>query len=538
VAARDFSGDEQLIFDHLADAKAAAGTCAQTIVVGGGTVGLLLAVRLARAGRRVLVLEAGPKYLSKDSQRHFELARNIGRQLDGLHLGRFRCLGGTSNFWGGQLVRFDPLVFQSRPWVEGGAAWPISYDDIAPYYPQVFSCLGMAQVEEDADVVRRLDMSVPPLPAELDFTFTRWAREPNFVTLFENDLRKLSNLQIVTNAQVTALTMAADDRHVTGVEVVDLDGTRARFAASEVVLANGTIEIARLLMQPLADGRPSSWGANPWLGRGFIDHVDCVAGAVKLHDARRFHLLFDNVIVSRLKYQPKLRASEAGQRSRSLLGIAAHFIFRSSAAENLENAKIFLKGMLKGRFEGGLTALPRQIRQMATIGAPMVLRYLRYNRMYNPADLGIQLRLTSEQIQVAESGIRLRSDKDAFGMPLIDMDWKIDGAEIETLACFGEIVAGYLREAGLAAVSLDADLVSRNARFLDKIDDANHHIGMARMSHSPADGVVDAELRVHGSDNLYVAGSAVYPSSGFANPTFTALALALRLADRITAGAR
>jgi choline dehydrogenase-like flavoprotein len=58
---------------------------------------------------------------------------------------------------------------------------------------------------------------------------------------------------------------------------------------------------------------------------------------------------------------------------------------------------------------------------------------------------------------------------------------------------------------------------------------------MARMANTPADGVVDRELKVFGVRNLYVAGAAVYPTTGFANPTFTAIALGLRLADAICA---
>jgi choline dehydrogenase-like flavoprotein len=58
---------------------------------------------------------------------------------------------------------------------------------------------------------------------------------------------------------------------------------------------------------------------------------------------------------------------------------------------------------------------------------------------------------------------------------------------------------------------------------------------MARMANTPAEGVVDRELKVFGTRNLYVAGAAVYPTTGFANPTFTAIALGLRLADAICA---
>ncbi|MGO9743666.1 MAG: GMC oxidoreductase [Roseiarcus sp.] len=530
-------GDAKLIFEYKEAIGGSVSTHAEILIVGGGTVGLTLAVHLARAGRDLLVLEAGPESLRKESQQIFEAARNIGVKLEGLHLGRFRTLGGTSNFWGGQLVRFDPLVFAPRPWVSDRAAWPISYDDVAPYYEQVFALVGMTNVEnDDAAVARRLRIDAPPLPPELEFIFTRWTPEANFATLFEKDIRARPNLRVVTNAQVVALTLAEDGRRVSGVETADIGARRTRYTAPQVVLANGTIEIARLLSLPLADGALPPWHANAWIGKGFMDHIDCIAGEVHLDDRKRFHHLFDNALLDGIKYQPKLKLSQAAQRQQRLLGIAAHFIFKSSVSDNLANAKIFFKAMLRGRLEGGLSAAPRQIYSLVSIGAPMVVRYLRYNRIHSPADLGVQLRLTSEQRQVAESGIRLRPERDAFGMPLVDMDWKIDGAEIETLATFAELIADYLRGSGLATVRLDEMLAARDPAFMASIDDANHHIGMARMAGSAADGVVDSDLRVHGIENLYVAGSAVYPSSGFANPTFTALALGLRLADKLLEG--
>jgi choline dehydrogenase-like flavoprotein len=512
----------------------ASGLRANVLVVGAGTVGLMLAVDLARRGVSVLLLEAGPKSLSKDSQSHFEAARNVGLPLEGLHLGRFRVLGGTSNFWGGQLVRFDPIVFGPRAWVSPDAGWPITLADVAPYYDRAFNALGMAHVERsDADVARRLKIEIPRLPTNLDFVFTRWTPETNVATVFETDIRTSTSLRVVTNAQVVALAAEDDGARLTGVEVVDLGQRRLRFSADHVVLANGTVEIARLLKLPLAGQRRSPWSENVWVGRGFMDHVDCVAGDVELLDKERFHSLFDNAVLNGLKYQPKLKLSEKTQIEQQLLGIASHFIFKSSFADNLVNAKIFFKAMMKGKFEGGMSALPRQFANMATIGLPMIIRYLRHNRMYNPADLGIQLRLTMEQRQVRDSGIRLSDEVDAFGMPKVEMDWKVDGAELETLASFAEMVSAYVETSGLARVQLDPRLRARDGAFMSTIDDANHQIGMARMAATPEHGVVDGDLLVHGTQNLYVVGAAVYPSSGFANPTFTAMALGLRLADTL-----
>ena len=118
-------------------------------------------------------------------------------------------------------------------------------------------------------------------------------------------------------------------------------------------------------------------------------------------------------------------------------------------------------------------------------------------------------------------------------MPLVELDWRIAGSEVETFAFFAEAVAKALEQAGLAKVALDPALVARDPAVITQVDDANHHMGMCRMAVSPEDGVVDRDCAVFGAPNLSVAGAAVYRSSGFANPTFTAMALGLRIADRL-----
>ena len=84
---------------------------AETLIVGSGAVGLTMAIELARAGRPVIMVEAGGPGVEAESQEYFKSARWRDQRLQGLHLGRFRLLGGTTNFWGGQLLPFDPIVF-------------------------------------------------------------------------------------------------------------------------------------------------------------------------------------------------------------------------------------------------------------------------------------------------------------------------------------------------------------------------------------------------------------------------------------------
>ena len=503
----------------------------EILIVGAGAVGLMLAVDLAQTGAKVTLLEAGPAHVSAASQSYFTSARAVGRKMEGLHAGRFRALGGTTNFWGGQLVRFSPNIFAQRSWMGPRAAWPIDRAMLDPYYDRVLDLAKMSAAACDDEVVRKRLAIEPPGDGALDYFFTRWTPETNFARLFARQIRDLPNLKVIVGAPVVRLIGDSSGASVLGAQAQDRSGRRIQVRAAATVLANGTIEIARLLMLPFEDGRATVWADNPWLGRGFIDHIDCTAASVHVRDDRRFHNLFDNAILDGIKYQPKLRLNERAQENNGMVEVACHFVFNSALSEQLANAKIFFKGLALGRLDGSVSEIPERLRTLIKVGGPMIARYCRYRRLYAPSDAGIQLRLTSEQHMMAESRLRLARTTDGLGMPTVELGWKVRGDEIDTLAFFVAKVKAYLESMGIAEVRVDERLSAKDPAFLEMLDDANHHMGLVRMSSDPGNGVVDKSLRVFGSENLYVAGAATFPSSGFANPTFTAIALGLRLSS-------
>jgi hypothetical protein len=269
------------------------------------------------------------------------------------------------------------------------------------------------------------------------------------------------------------------------------------------------------------------------LGKGFVDHIGCRAGYAVPIDKRRFHDLFDNVYFDGMKYTPKLKLSEKVQREKKLLGVAGFFLFNSRLSEHLTNAKLLARSLVKGRFEGRPLAGARELASAARVALPMVIRYLRHHRVYNPSDQGIEFSLMSEQLPVPDSAIHLTSERDKLGMPLLEMDWQIDGREVETLATFTDLVAKHLEAHRVAHIDVAPALKARDPSFLEQATDYYHHMGMVRMANSRRDGVVDRDLKVFGTSNLHVVGAAVYPTTGQANPTLTAIALGLRLAQAI-----
>lgn len=505
-------------------------------IVGAGAVGIAMAVELARRGRDVLLLEAGGLSLEAQSQTIFTNARSVGVKLDGLHSGRFRLMGGTTNFWGGQLVPFDPLVFQDRPWL-GSRGWPFGRAVLQPFYDRAMSLVGMDGCEQDdAAVWARARTPVPDLGEELELFLTRWARTPNFTRLFKADLAGPA-LRVLLHANVTGLEPDAAGQRIGRIHLRTMTGRSAVVTAQRTVLCCGTIEIARLLMLPYADGSTTPWQHNPWLGRAYIDHLDSTAGEAVPLDRGAFHDVFDNLFFDGFKFNPKIKLTQPPQRDHQLVGVAASFIFRSSYQENADTIKHFIRAVRDGRLPPNLWQVPGHAVALARVGIPFALRYLRANRTFHPASAAILFRVTVEQIATRASRVQLRTQRDALDMPMVDVDWAVDGRELETIAYFAEQVRDRLRAAGLADIRLDPRLVARDPAYLGSASDTYHQMGGARMGGDAKDGVVDSQLAVFGIADLYVAGAAVFPSTGFANCTLTAIALGLRLCDHLVQAA-
>jgi len=521
-----------VIFD-FAQSGQVPSFAADVCVVGAGAAGITLAAELVSQGKKVLVLESGG---SKENETVQQLNWNkrSGQSLKAVHPGRFRVLGGTTTRWGGQILEMQEQDFAAHPTIPG-SGWPIEKTELQPYYQHALRMQGLLPVfQDDEDVWRQLGCDEPKFSEGLIPYFTRWCPEPNFARLHREVLDS-PNVCVLLHASVTALLLDAEGSSVVGVRCRSLSGNEDVFHASKYVLCMGMMETVGFLLQPLENGQQAPWQRNECLGRHVQSHIDYNAAKVIPLHRKRLENVFPNAYLQGRKYHPKLRMTAEQQRKEGMLNIAGAVTFISlcTVEEDVLQMKTAARKLLRGNWSDiGLRETLPALRRI-----PMLLRlaYSFYvsHRAYWPKDATYWLRVHCEQEPLSASRMTLSSERDALGMFRSRLDWQVSSLEWKTIQKFTAMAQRALEDAGLATLEPQPELAQEDGYRSVTFDDSYHWAGGTRMAASASDGVVDLNLKLHGMKNAYVCSSSVFPTSGFANPVHTLLALTLRLADHL-----
>ncbi len=519
-----------MLLEHLSSLDQHEQRPDRVIVVGAGAVGVHLAVRLAKAGRQVLLLESGNRMIDAFPASTYEV---VGRRHDGIGVGRTVALGGTTNLWGGQLVEFMPVDLEGRDWLPG-SRWPVRFDELAPYYPPTYEALGIEpEMQTDDAVWKGIKKPPPEFVDGVEVFLTRWLKIPNVASHFVNEVETNPNLLVVL--QTTAVGFHTNGPRISAIDVVDRAGERRTLEAGAVVLAAGTIENARLLLHAAADdSRDCPWRENDNIGRLFQDHLGGRLAYIKPRRAKAFRDAFCTVVLAGQKFQPKVRLRNEVLEKEPLLNCQAMIAFESSVSENLVFLKQFVKAAVYSRKVGSITDLVKNVFACSRHMVPLMWQYIVEHRILIPSGSRISLILQSEVEPQHESRIRIDpSGRDRYGLPKVLLDWRVSGRELQDVLAFTRRVEHALQDADLADLELVPELAAENPAFLDKLRDTNHQAGGCVMGASAEDGVVDADLRVFGTENLHVLGACVFRTCSNANTTFTAMAFATRLAEHL-----
>jgi choline dehydrogenase-like flavoprotein len=510
---------------------------ADVCLVGAGAAGITLALELAEHDFSVVLLESGGMKPEKADQ-ELNDGEVAGLFYSGLTQGRTRALGGATKLWFGQCIRFDSIDFEKRSWVPY-SGWPITAADLSPWYDRAEHMFSIHGERYDEEVYKKVGTSAPAWDRDSIRThFTIYSPNLDLGGLYSRRLTQSDRVQVLLHANVIEIETNASGREARAVQVQTMSGNRARVRAKAVVLCGGGIENARLLL--LSNGvKPCGLGnENDLVGRFLQDHPNGFTATLETTDTRALNELFALQYQGALRYFPKFPLGLAVQRDAQVLNCTSHLVFEyaeeSGIAALKEIYRAFRRRQLPSNF---LQHLKRVAMNLPEVARAAAHRYLR-----GKSPLGtprqILLQCHTEQAPDPSSRVTLSASRDPLGLRRGQVDWRLNQSERNTVQVMTKVMGTELKRLGLAEVTPEPWLSDSGNGWKSRLSDCFHHIGTTRMSDSPATGVVDRNCEVFGVRGLYVAGSSVFPTSGYANPTLTIVAMSMRLADHLRAALR
>ena len=539
---------------------------ADVAVVGAGPAGIVLALELARARHHVVLIESGGKRFDPEVQRLGDTLGDDPHHAE-MSLTTRRQVGGASNLWGGRCVPFDPVDFEPRE-IVGGALWPLGYEEVAAYLPRACSWCRCGEAVFDADELPGLaGRGIVPGFADGEVRageLERWSLPTNFGRVYGRELERDPFLRLETGLTCTEIVPRRDPSRP---DRWSVDHLRAKRGGAEVTIrarryaiAAGGLESTRLLfasdrLHPGGIGNHSGH-----LGRWYMAHVEARVARVRFTTPAE-RTLFDHerdadgvYVRRRFTLAPHL------QREEGLPNVAMWLVNPaigdpSHGSGILSFVYLMLTSPL-GRYfvaegirrEHTKTDAPPRLRaHLRNVVGDLVpatafafdfgyRRFLRRGRkvpgfFVRSAANVYPLLYHGEHLPHRQSYVEPSERRDALGMPRLRTHLHFSDEDVRAVRRAHEVLDRSLRAQGLGSVELLDEDVEGAVR--ENLFGGYHQAGTTRMSARPEDGVVDADLAVHGFDDLFVASSSTFPTSGQANSTLMLIAFAVRLADRL-----
>lgn len=523
-------------------------------VVGAGIAGISLTRELIGEEFQVCLLESGGFEPDKVTQSLY-WGESVGHPYYPLDMHGARCFGGTSHRWHAELgdyrfgVRLRPLDeidFEERDWVPY-SGWPFDKAHLDPFYERAHSILQIGPYTydvadwEDPEKTPRL-----PLDGQVKTTIFQFGPRDPFIGEYRDEIARADNITTFLYANAIEIETMETAQMVTRVRVACLEGNRFWVSAKHFILAAGGIETPRLLLLSNKVQSAGLGNQHDLVGRFFMEHPHLWSGIYVPSDPGIFGAtdLYQVHTANKIPIMAKLTLAEEVLRREKLLSycVSIHpsvmpgrWRYRTVESKGVDSLKALRSAIRRGRLPddpgkhvgnlltdaGGIaTAVFRnvssRVERLANKSRPPQIEVFRLNHM-------------SEQAPNPDSRVTLVSERDALGVNRVQLDWQPTALDIRTIIRAQEIIGQELHRAGLGDLYIEL----KDETPPPDLHGGYHQMGTTRMHTDPKKGVVDENCLVHGVSNLFIAGSSVFPTVGYANPVLTLVALAVRLADHV-----
>jgi choline dehydrogenase-like flavoprotein len=529
-------------------------------IIGSGAAGVALALRLAgRVGKIALVEAGGPRSEPRRQKQFFKEDNLADARHPSTQLYRRRMLGGTTSVWGGRCIPLDREDIEASGHSPG---WPIGYDEVARWTADALQILQAGENDFSADALPPTARS--PLVDEIndpDILLNRIERfsEPTDVwRKWGRDLVKSEKVVVLRGAACTNIRTTPDGNRVIGVDLRTETGEHLKLTAGKVVLACGGLETTRLLLAS-RDARSCGLGnEGDLVGRFYMTHLGGTAGAIRLRGPgvdRSFDygVSPDGIYIRRLiRLTPEARQRE--KIGNIVFRPNIHSIVDPSHEDAVLSAMAFAKKLVLPEYSRKLVLGASKVGSPAQelvlhgrnilTGMPRLfgfgfdwMRRRTFARRKLPSvfllrpDSTYPIAFDSEQSPDFNSRVALGNSTDPFGVPRLAIHWRINDADVAGIKRGYEVLKRATQRTGFGEVDFQSDFDERLRDFMGPV--GGHHMGTTRMGANPQDSVTDKHGEIWNTKGLFVAGSALFPAVGFANPTLTIVALAVRLADHL-----
>jgi choline dehydrogenase-like flavoprotein len=521
-------------------------------IIGAGPAGITIAREYLNTSISLCLVESGGWDFDANAQSLSD-GTVVGDPYPPLTQTRWRQVGGAAHLWeaqydyqeyGFRCTPLDEIDFEQRDWMPY-SGWPFSKSHLDPFYRRAHSVCKIGPYAYDLQDWS--DAKAQPLPIKDDRMVTKMSqygsRNP-FTGEYCEAVKQAENISVLVHATVTQLETDADGKSVTTAQIHTMSGNSLQVKARAFILAGGGIENARLLLLSNQQQPHGLGNHHDLVGRFFMERPMIQCGILKPFSRQLFQqtALYDIRKIKGTRTLAYFSLSEALIRQEKLMNNGA-LLFPKPLDRQVQASRSLRKGVAALR-KGNL---PETITHFTQVAAGMdyllqagmwsIIRKLpglqRGDWSYLPLEKQrfsqFELIYQIEQAPDPNNRMVLGARRDRLDQPQAEIHWKLNPIDLETIHRVQAIWKDVLKQSQIGDLQLWSETGS--LRF-EKLA-IHHHMGTTRMHPDPKQGVVDENGRLHSVANFFITGSSVFPTAGYANPTLTILALALRLADHV-----
>jgi choline dehydrogenase-like flavoprotein len=505
---------------------------ADLCIMGCGVAGTVLANELNNIFPNIVIIESGDEWYSQEAQDLYAASKPPKYYPDPIH-SRLRFLGGASNHWGNNTSPLSSIDFEKRDWIPN-SGWPISLKDVSPYYPKAAKYCGTGEdgYETQHWLKHFKQNNLVSSSANVEIGIAKASIPPvRFFAEHGEVIKSSKKITLIKNSNIVDIQFNSQSKKIDKVTFQSYNDISHFVEAKQYVMCFGGIENARMLAYFNLKNKNSLGNQNDNVGRYFMDH-NTVRAAHLYTKNRELFELFEGQFIDTRRVLSFFQLSEKALKENQTTNLRIPLVNATEyeLSDGISSFHILSQSAQEEKLPDNMWSHLSNVLMDSDMVIEAISRKKFDKRLFDHANefSGYRSPLMIEQTPNRHNRIKLSNGNDRYGIPKIEINWRLTDLDKKLVWRGLELFA---KEAGAQSLGRIRLLKERESRiFGDQMGFGSHHMGTTRMADDAEFGVVDKDLKVFGTENLFVAGCSVFPTGGHVPPTMTIVALTIRLA--------